>query len=180
MNNFIFFSLHNLANQNTVFDSIIIFIANILPYLVILSTFIFLLVHHDLSFKYLSIKEIYNKSREIFFAFIVGLTALISSEILKVIFFILRPFDKYPEVSNLFYATGYAFPSGHSTFFMALAFSIYFLHKKVGIVLIICAILIGTTRVMAGVHYPVDILGGYVLGIMIAVFFNYLNKKENK
>jgi undecaprenyl-diphosphatase len=179
MNNFIFFSLHNLANQHAVVDAVLVFLADTLPYLVIVFTFIFLVVHHDMSFKYSGIQEIYNKFKESFFAFIVGLSALFSSEILKSIFSVLRPFHVYPEVSNLFYATGYAFPSGHATFFMALAFSIYFLHKKIGLILILCAVLIGTARIMVGVHYPVDILGGYVLGIMIAIFFNYLNKKEN-
>ena len=178
MNNFLFFSLHNLANQNTVFDNTIIFFANTLPYLVVAFTIIFLIMHHEMSFKYESLKEILYKLHESFFAFIVGLSALVSSEILKSIFAVLRPFNKYPEVANLFYATGYAFPSSHATFFMALAFSIYFLHKKVGLFLIFCAVLIGTARIIVGVHYPVDILGGYVLGIMIAVFFNYLNKKE--
>ncbi|MFA7285927.1 MAG: phosphatase PAP2 family protein [Candidatus Paceibacterota bacterium] len=180
MNNFIFFSLHNLANQNSLFDSVIIFLANMLPYLVLLFTLIFLIVHHDVSLRYAGFMQVVNKFKETFFAFIIGLSALVASEILKSIFFILRPFNNYPEVSNLFYATGYAFPSGHATFFMALAFSIYFLHKKVGMLLIFCAILIGTARVMAGVHYPVDILGGYVLGIIIATFFNYLYKRENK
>lgn len=177
MNNFIFFSLHNLANQNNVLDGVIVFMAIILPYVVIIGTLIFLIMHHDVPLKYSGIQKVFNKFKETFFAFIVGLTALVSAEILKGVFFVLRPFQTDSEVSNLFYATGYAFPSSHATFFMALAFSIYFLHKKMGIILIVCAVLIGIARVMAGVHYPLDILGGYVLGIIIAGFFNYLTKK---
>lgn len=180
MNNFIFFSLHNLANQNNFLDVVIIFFANMLPYLVIVATLIFLVVHHDVSLKYAGIKKVFNKFKETFFAFIVGVTALVSAEILKGVFFVLRPFNADPEVSNLFYATGYAFPSSHATFYMALALSLYFLHKKMGIILIVCAVIIGIARIIAGVHYPVDILGGYVLGIIIAVFFNYLYKRENK
>ncbi len=178
MNNFIFFSLHNLANQNNFVDSLIVFFANTLPYLVVIFTFFFLIFHHNLKFKGNSRQEIFYKIKESFFAFFVGLSSVIASEALKIIFNKLRPYKVYENVNNLFYATGYAFPSGHSTFYMALALSIYFLHKKVGLILIICALLIGTARVMAGVHYPVDILGGYVLGIIIAIFFNYLFKKE--
>jgi undecaprenyl-diphosphatase len=61
---------------------------------------------------------------------------------------------------------------------MGLALSVYFIHKRVGIFLIFAAILIGTARIIAGVHYPVDILGGYVLGTVIAIIFNYLFKKD--
>lgn len=178
MDSFIFFFLHNLANQSNFIDSVIIFFADALPYLVVIFTFFFLIFHHDLKFTSNSQKEIFRKIHESFFAFFVGLSAFLTSEVLKVIFSKLRPYKVYENVDNLFYSTGYAFPSGHSTFYMALAFSIYFLHKKVGMILIFCAFFIGVARVMAGVHYPIDILGGYVLGIIIAVFFNYLFKKE--
>jgi membrane-associated phospholipid phosphatase len=57
---------------------------------------------------------------------------------------------------------------------MALAFALYFNHKKVGLPaqagywFIFFALLIGVARIMAGVHFPIDILGGFVLGFLIA------------
>ncbi len=179
MNNFIFFSLHNLANQNNFFDSLIIFIAEPFSNLIIIFTFIFLLIHHEVNFKKQSLKEILYKMKEVLYVFLVGASAYISSVILKNIFGVLRPFDSYSNVARLFPETGYAFPSSHATFFMALALSVYFIHKRIGIFLIFAAILIGTARIIAGVHYPVDILGGYFLGTVIAIIFNYLFKKDN-
>ena len=81
-----------------------------------------------------------------------------------------RPFDVFPKVVSLFPETSYAFPSGHATFFMAIAFAIFFNHKKVGYVFILFALLIGVARIVSGVHFPVDILGGYILGFAIAFF----------
>ena len=176
MNNFLFFSLHNLSNQNYFFDLFIIFTAEVFPYLIIIFTFFFLLHHHEIFYKEKPIKAILQKWQEVFFSFIVGILALIITDILKNFFNVLRPFEALPEVNNLFYATGNAFPSGHSTFFMALAFSVYLTHKKQGLILILSALIIGTARVVSGVHYPVDILGGYVLGIILVVFIHYFFK----
>ncbi|KKP85071.1 MAG: Phosphoesterase PA-phosphatase releated protein [Parcubacteria group bacterium GW2011_GWD2_35_7] len=96
--------------------------------------------------------------------------------VLKFLFHTQRPFDLFPNVVSLFPETGYAFPSGHATFFMALAFALFFNHKKIGLstqagyLFIFFAFLIGASRIIAGVHFPVDILGGFVLGFFIAFF----------
>ena len=82
-------------------------------------------------------------------------------------------------MTAIFAETGYAFPSGHATFFAALAMYIFFLNKKAGYVFMISALLVGLARIAAGVHFPVDILGGFVLGSTIALFVNYFVKKFN-
>ena len=51
---------------------------------------------------------------------------------------------------------------------MALAFAIYFLHKQAGYWFMFFALIIGVARIMAGVHFPLDILGGFVLGALVA------------
>jgi hypothetical protein len=79
MNNFIFFSLHNLANQNNFFDSLVIFIAEPFSNLIIVFTFLFLLIHHEVNFKKQSLKEILYKMKEVLYVFLVGASAYISS-----------------------------------------------------------------------------------------------------
>ncbi len=39
------------------------------------------------------------------------------------------------------------------------------------------ALLIGIARVMAGVHFSIDILGGFILGALIALIVQYLYPK---
>lgn len=77
-----------------------------------------------------------------------------------------RPYLRYPdEIISLFPYGGFdSFPSGHATLFMALAVMIYLHHKRIGILFIVFALIIGLTRVIAGVHFPIDILVGWFLG----------------
>jgi undecaprenyl-diphosphatase len=78
-----------------------------------------------------------------------------------------RPFDIY-QVRQLIPESGASFPSGHAMFFFALAAALYFYNKKWGVWFFLATALMCTARVMAGVHFPSDILGGMVLGSAVA------------
>ncbi len=78
-----------------------------------------------------------------------------------------RPFLSH-DVLKLIEETSYSFPSRHATLFFALAFLAYSYNKKLGLVFFVSAIVMGIARVMVGVHYPSDILGGAVLGIFLS------------
>lgn len=73
-----------------------------------------------------------------------------------------------------------SFPSGHATFFMALA--VYFLlarHKKLGLFLLVSAVLIGLARVAAGVHWPSDVVVGWLIGALVSwVIYRVFNGKK--
>ena len=74
-----------------------------------------------------------------------------------------------------------SFPSGHAAFFFALAMAVYFYNKKWGTWFFATAILITVARVIAGVHYPPDILGGAVIGIMVAyIVFYFAERTKSK
>ncbi|MEK9174814.1 MAG: phosphatase PAP2 family protein [Patescibacteria group bacterium] len=72
-----------------------------------------------------------------------------------------------------------SFPSGHATFFMALAINLLLNgHKKLAPFLVVSAILISTARVAAGVHWPSDILAGWAVGAIVSwVIFRLFKKK---
>jgi undecaprenyl-diphosphatase len=98
--------------------------------------------------------------------------------VLKILIRNPRPFNLLPQVHPLFSEHDFSFPSGHATFFMALALSIFLINKKAGLpaitgyVFIFFAFLIGIARIVAGVHFPSDILSGFILGSLIAYFIN--------
>lgn len=170
MNDSIFFFFYNLAHQSDFFDIVIVFFAVYFPYVVIGLAGIFLLMHHEV-FKAESTYQVFlQKKKEILKAFITGVFAWILAYGLKILFHISRPFDAFTEVRALIPESGYAFPSGHATFYMALAFSLFLVHKKAGYIFISFAVLIGLARIMAGVHFPIDILGGFILGALVAYF----------
>jgi membrane-associated phospholipid phosphatase len=39
-------------------------------------------------------------------------------------------------------------------------------------------LLIGVARIIAGVHFPIDILGGFCLGFLVAYLFNKFEYKH--
>jgi undecaprenyl-diphosphatase len=80
-----------------------------------------------------------------------------------------RPFQVISSIHPLFFEHTTSFPSGHATFFFALATSLYCHNKKWGRALFVLAALVGVARIISGVHYPLDILCGAVVGIVTSL-----------
>lgn len=171
MNDSIFFFFYNLAHRSVFFDRMVVFTADILPYIVIILAGLFLLFHHEVFKADNPFADFLQKKKEIISVFLTSGCAWVVARLLKIVIHTPRPFIEFSNTQALLPETGFAFPSGHATFFMALAISIYLAHKKAGYVFIFFALLIGIARIIAGVHFPIDILGGFVLGATIAYFF---------
>lgn len=182
MNNIIFFSLYSLAHQSTFIDWLIIFSATIFGYIMIFLVVIFLIFHTDGIFDYRTpFLQFKNKFKEVTFVFSSAIIAWIVATIIKSLIFSPRPFLLFETVKPLFLHGGIeSFPSGHAVFFSALAMSLYFIHKRIGILYIFVALIISSARVASGIHFPIDILGGFILGIGIAYLVRFLFNKLNK
>lgn len=59
-----------------------------------------------------------------------------------------------------------SFPSGHASFMFALAFAVFAKNRKWGAVYFILATISGFSRVVVGVHFPLDIIGGAAVGAL--------------
>jgi membrane-associated phospholipid phosphatase len=170
MNESIFYFFYNLAHQSVILDKVFIFIAVYLPYVVIIAAGVFLLMHHEVFKAENPWQVVLQKKKEILMVFFVSCSSWVAASLLKIIIQLPRPFVALSDVSALIEENGFTFPSGHATFYMALAVAIFLTHKKTGYVFVFLALLIGIARIMVGVHFPVDILAGFVLGAMIAYF----------
>ncbi|MDO5715902.1 MAG: phosphatase PAP2 family protein [Tissierellia bacterium] len=62
----------------------------------------------------------------------------------------------------------FSFPSGHTSSSFAAATTVFFYQQKLGIFLLIIAILIAFSRIYHYVHYPSDVIVGIALGIFCA------------
>ena len=91
-----------------------------------------------------------------------------------------------PDHLRLVNEKGYSYPSGHSMVSLALyGILIYIVQKNIKnkplkitltVLLTLLILFIGTSRIYVGVHYPSDVLAGYILSLVILiVVINYYN-----
>jgi undecaprenyl-diphosphatase len=110
------------------------------------------------------------KKEQVIHALVASLIAWIITLLIKHFFPTIRPFTRNGgEVDVLFVPTDSAFPSAHAALAFGLAVTIFMHDRKVGWFYLVGALLIGVARVLANVHYPIDILGGALIGTLVAV-----------
>ena len=101
--------------------------------------------------------------------------ALALSELLKILFQRPRP----PASLQLVHEAGYSFPSSHAAVVVAIGAAFWYLsgleplsrlgsswraRARIGLAVVVIALLVGFGRVYTGAHYPSDVLAGWALG----------------
>lgn len=82
-----------------------------------------------------------------------------------------RPFQALSNCYQLIKPSDeFSFPSGHSAAAFVFASQIAFFYPAVAMVVYGWASLVALSRVILGVHYPLDILSGALLGSICSVF----------
>lgn len=79
--------------------------------------------------------------------------------------FVALEFDPLIEVQQ-----DAAFPSRHASIMAAIAFSYFYFKSKWALLFLLLLVWVGVSRIYAGVHYPIDIIGGFLVGIIAAFF----------
>lgn len=83
-----------------------------------------------------------------------------------------RPFEIHDFVEKLSGGGGPSFPSGHTTEVFALTTVLFLLYpgrRWIAAIALCWAFIVGYTRMLLGVHYPSDILGGILFGVLTAM-----------
>lgn len=155
----LFYLLNDLAGQSPFLDTSIVFLASYLAYFLAALFLALLFFSH------------YPKQEKIRILLVTAVSAAIArfgaTELIRLFYHRPRPFSVLP-IHHLLIDTAWSFPSGHATFFFALATALYLYHKKWGVFFFIATILMTLSRVIAGIHYPSDVVAGALIGIVVA------------
>lgn len=111
---------------------------------------------------------------------VVGLSDLLIAQVIKPVVARIRPCNVLPHVNLLVGCGGlesYSFPSSHASNIFAAASFFGYKYKRLVAVFISIAILVAYSRVYVGVHYPFDVIGGAVVGIVCAWIILMLERR---
>lgn len=109
---------------------------------------------------------------------LVVITDQFSSNLLKNFIERSRPCKVLENVHLLVTCTdSYSFPSSHAVnnFAAATFFSRFYPHLK--LILYSVATLMAISRIFVGVHYPSDVLGGIIIGLLLGYALAYIYKR---
>jgi len=99
--------------------------------------------------------------------------------------------DIIPNVPRPFKINGYppltitipgnaSFPSNHTALAFGVASYVLLKNRKLGLFLLILATLIGLGRIVGNVHFPIDVVGGAILGIFSSLLVDTLQTNLRK
>lgn len=83
-----------------------------------------------------------------------------------------RPFEVLEIEPIITHDIGGSFPSKHASSAMIIAISVYWINPLAGSLCIGVALVTAISRVLGGVHYPVDIVVGIFLAFLFSVLFS--------
>jgi len=165
MNSALFQYFYHLQNINGGVPRLAVFFGSYLPYGLALGLLVYLFAYKAKAFSF---------QRRLFIvacALLSSILAYVGVLLFRSVSFISqRPFVTMPDIKPLI-DTGQAFasfPSLHTAIFFAAGMFLYFYHKRLGIAYLAGALLIGLARMVAGVHWPIDILVGIGVGVLAA------------
>lgn len=166
LNTDLYLWIFHLGSQNVWLDRLMIFGANYLIFLVPLISMIL----------FFRSKDARNRKAVLlyFLAFIVGFILL---KLLGLFIYEPRPFMTLGTKPLISFSTDDSFPSDHTLVMSIITFSYFYYRTKIRWALLIMTVWVGLSRIYVGVHYPLDILGGLLLGA-IAVYLSVLIKNR--
>jgi undecaprenyl-diphosphatase len=155
------FLLNSLTGHSPVLDALIVFCASYLAYILGAAFIAFLVLT----------KYPWRQKVEVLAVALVSVVLArgVITELIRYLYHRPRPFSVLP-VHQLLTDSAWSFPSGHATFFFALATAVCLYNIRWGRWFLIGSTLIVLARVASGVHYPSDIAIGALIGVGTAYF----------
>ena len=80
-----------------------------------------------------------------------------------------RPFEEL-LIDTAYHPLGSSFPSGHTMGISTAATTIALRHRWAALPMAGVAVLVGASRILLGVHYPLDVIAAAVIGVLLALW----------
>ncbi|MHB9921415.1 phosphatase PAP2 family protein [Clostridium botulinum] len=162
--------INNLANKSSVLDKIMIFFSKDIPYIfmaIVAIVFILGITKKNCDYRKVAVNT-----------FIIAAINLTISFIIGGVYHVDRPFV-LNKVNLLYIHTkNSSLPSDHAIGTMSIALGLRKYNKLLSLILTVFYIIVGFSRVYVGHHYPLDIIGAYI--IVFTTNYIYNLKLRNK
>lgn len=155
MNKRLFFWLYNMAKDNKAVGRIAVFVAshtNKIYALVYLIGMVY---------------AFFQNSNLLFRFILIPFITIVYNSILRKILNRPRPFKELEIESLIEHEDKGSCPSNHAVSAMIIAMAWCSIFPVVGAILVVLAVFTGISRVMTGVHYPIDVFLGWIIAIVI-------------
>lgn len=163
-NTALFYLIYNLSNQSEILDTLMIFAAR---YLIII-TFLLITIF--------AFRGNIREKKAFILAIFCLITAVVIIKIIHLFFIETRPFVSLNLTPLYPYDPDPSFPSRHVTMMTAITSAYIYFKSKWAMLFLVFLILTGISRIYVGVHYPLDILGGFLVGIISLILAKQIIK----
>lgn len=168
VNTELFFQIFNLNGQNAILDKLMLFGATDLIYI----TFAMVLI--------LGIREGIREKKSFLLIILALPVAVLLIKIIHLFFYESRPFVTFNLLPYAPESQDASFPSRHATISAVIAFAYTYFKSKWTLLFLFIMLWIGVARIFVGVHYPLDVLGGFITAIISLMLALLVQKILNK
>ncbi len=106
---------------------------------------------------------------------VVGLTTFLFAKLIGIVFqpAVMRPFELLGVPAGASFLNNPGFPSDHVLFTAFLMFAVWFetRERRLALLLLALTLTIGVGRILALVHSPLDVLGGFAIAALGALWY---------
>lgn len=167
----LFFLIFNLNGASNSLDKLMIFGSEYLIYLMIILMIV------------LSIRKGIKNKKALLLALLAIPISVLLIKAIHIFFVEQRPFVQYHLSPIIAQKTDASFPSRHATISAVIAFAYTYFKSKWAPLFLLLMLWVGSSRIFVGVHFPIDIIGGFVvaaISLAIALFLIKFLKLKHK